>query len=89
MENMSLTEIRNQIYLFSLIDILKKKKLTFDFVCKYILNPDFQITKEEEEITIDMVCQYQPHLEKILKENSYIAKQVVVDWPNFQEIAEQ
>ena len=50
MENMSLTEIRNNIYLFSLIDILKTKRLTFDFVCKYILNPDFQITKEEEQI---------------------------------------
>lgn len=89
MENMSLTEIRNNIYLFSLIDILKKKKLTFDFVCKYIINPDFQITKEEEQITIDMVCKYQPHLKDLFNEGTNLIKSVVVDWPNFQEIADQ
>ena len=87
MENMSLTEIRNNIYLFSLIDILKTKKLTFDFVCKYIINPDFQITKEEEQITIEMVCIYQPHLIDLFNTETYFTKHIEVDWPNFQEIA--
>ena len=72
-------------YLITVADIW----VGYIFVCKYIINPDFQITKEEEEITIDMVCKYQPHLKDLFNEGTNLIKSVVVDWPNFQEIADQ
>lgn len=54
--------LKTNIYLVSLVDILKTQRLTLDFCVKYILNVDFQLTKEEQEITIDMVKKYQPHI---------------------------
>jgi hypothetical protein len=54
--------LKQNIYAVNLIDILKTQTLTSDFVQKYILNKNFQLTKEEEEITIVDVIQYQPHL---------------------------
>ena len=54
--------LKTNIYLVSLVDILKTQILTIDFCVKYILNTNFQFTKEEQEITIDMVKKYQPHI---------------------------
>ena len=54
--------LKTNIYLVSLVDILKTQILTINFCVKYILNTDFQFTKEEQEITIDMVKKYQPHI---------------------------
>jgi len=87
MDKLSLEEIREKIYLFSLIDILKSKKLTYDFVCKYILNPDFQLSAAEEAINIELVCLYQPHL---LYDFANTSKQNIVknsSWPNFEQYA--
>ena len=36
--------------------------VSYEFVCLYILNIDFQLSPEEESITIADVCKYQPHL---------------------------
>ena len=54
--------LKTNIYVVSLIDILKTQKLTSDFCVKYILNKDFQFSKEEEEINIKTIKKYQPHL---------------------------
>ena len=54
--------LKTNIYLVSLVDILKTQILTINFCVKYILNTDFQFTKEEQEITIDMVKKYKPHI---------------------------
>ena len=54
--------LKTNIYLVSLVDILKTQILTINFCVKYILNTDFQFTKEEQEIAIDMVKNYQPHI---------------------------
>lgn len=54
--------LKTNIYLVSLVDILKTQILTINFCVKYILNTDFQFTKEEQEITIDMVKKFQPHI---------------------------
>ena len=56
--------LKDNIYAVSLLDILKTQKLTIDFCVKYILNEDFQLTKEEEDIKIIDVYHYQPHLSK-------------------------
>jgi len=56
------TLVKN-IYSLSLVDIIQTQHLTPDFCVDYILNPDFQLTKEEETISIDMVLKWQPHLD--------------------------
>lgn len=53
--------LKKNIYALNLIDIIKTQKLDSDFVLKYILNKNFQLTKEEN-ITIDDVLKWQPHL---------------------------
>ena len=63
--------LKTNIYVVSLLDILKTQKLTLDFCVKYILNKNFQFSKEEEDINIQTIKKYQPHLldidNKILK----------------------
>jgi len=54
--------LKANIYVVSLIDIIKTQKLTAEFCVKYILNPDFQFTEEEQQIDIHMVKKYQTHL---------------------------
>ena len=54
--------LKTNIYVVSLLDILKSQKLTSDFCVKYILNKDFQFSKEEQEINIETIKKYQPHL---------------------------
>jgi hypothetical protein len=54
--------LKTNIYVVSLLDILKSQQLTSDFCVKYILNKDFQFSKEEQEINIQTIKKYQPHL---------------------------
>jgi hypothetical protein len=54
--------LKTNIYAVSLLDILKTQKLTADFCVKYILNTDFQLSDEDQTITIDIVKKYQPHI---------------------------
>jgi len=55
-------DLKTNIYLVSLLDVLKTQKLTADFCVKYILNTDFQFTDEDQSITMDIVKKYQPHI---------------------------
>lgn len=41
-----------------------QKNLSVDFVCKYILNPDYHVDDSDSSITVNDVIHYQPHLEK-------------------------
>ena len=59
----SLEELQNNIYALKLTDILKTQKLTARFVAHYILNPIYQLTKEEEQLTVTDVLFFQPHLQ--------------------------
>ena len=63
--------LKTNIYVVSLLDILKSQTLTSEFCVKYILNKNFQFSKEEEDINIQTIKKYQPHLldidNKILK----------------------
>jgi len=68
--------LQTNIYVISLLDILKTQKLTCDFCVKYILNKDFQLSKEEEEINIETIKKYQPHLSEIGILNSYLSKRI-------------
>lgn len=62
-------ELKKNIYAAKLIDILKTQKLDYTFVTRYILNPNYQFCQEDENLTVDAVLQYQPHL---LKKNLLI-----------------
>jgi hypothetical protein len=57
-----LTILKENIYALSLIEILETQHLTSDFVLKYILNPKYQLTSEEENISLIHVFLHQPHL---------------------------
>ncbi len=54
--------LKNNIYCVSLLDILKSQKLTADFCVKYILNEEFCILDEDQNITVDIVKKYQQHI---------------------------
>ena len=54
--------LKTNIYAVSLMDILKTQRLTADFCVKYILNTDFQLSDEDQTITIETVKKYQPHI---------------------------
>jgi hypothetical protein len=54
--------LKKNIYALSLYDILKTQVISVDFALKYILNKNYQLTPEEESITINDVFKYQPHL---------------------------
>jgi len=59
-----LNVLKENIYAVSLLTMLKTQKLTADFCVKYILNPNFQLTAEDEAITVDNVKEFQPHITK-------------------------
>jgi hypothetical protein len=47
--------LKENIYAFKLIDILKTQQLDTSFIVKYILNHLYQLTDEEKKINIDLV----------------------------------
>jgi hypothetical protein len=63
-QNYSYEILKANIYVVSLIDILKSQKLTLEFCVKYILNKDYQLTEEENNITLNNVLFFQPHILK-------------------------
>lgn len=54
--------LKKNIYALNLIDIIKSQHLDESFICKYILNPTYQLSREEEEIDVVLVLQYQTHI---------------------------
>jgi len=68
-EKYSIDFLIKNIYKFNLIDILKTQKLTEEFIVNYILNSIYQLTEEEQKITINDVLKYQTHINenKLLK----------------------
>jgi hypothetical protein len=63
-EKYSYEILKANIYVVSLFDILKSQILTLEFCVKYILNKDYQLTQEENNITLENVLFYQPHISK-------------------------
>ena len=55
------TLIKN-IHSLNLLKIVRKQKLTLDFIKKYVLNDEYQCTPEEQYIDTNFVLQYQPHI---------------------------
>jgi hypothetical protein len=55
-------EIIKNINEYDLLELLRKKKLSFDFVINYVANEKYQITRKEKNITLETILNYQPHL---------------------------
>jgi hypothetical protein len=62
--NYSINILKKNIYFISLIEIIQTQYLTNDFVINYILNKDYQLTEEENTISVDMVLFWQKHLKQ-------------------------
>ena len=56
--------LKNNIYMFNLIDILKTQKIDATFAVRYLLNSKYQLEENEQNITPKMVLFYQPHINK-------------------------
>ena len=56
--------LETNIYLLKMDDILKTQHLDVKFVVKYILNPNYQFTLDEQSINMLDVLKYQPHIKK-------------------------
>ena len=81
-----LKTLKENIYAVDLLDILKTQTITWEFALKYILNKKYQLTKEEERITINDVFLYQPHLleySTLLETNTCLKK--VDSFENFDD----
>jgi hypothetical protein len=64
--------LKKNIYSFNLLDILKTQHLDYTFVIRYILNTNYQFTKEEQLINMTDVLNYQRHLQKDILELEYL-----------------
>lgn len=58
----SMKILQENIYALNLWDILKYQTIDTAFAVHFLLNFDFQLTSEEEKITIHDVLHYQPHI---------------------------
>jgi hypothetical protein len=56
--------LKENIYSLKLMDILKTQVLEITFIVRYILNDLYQLNEEDENITVDTVLNYQPHINK-------------------------
>ena len=55
-----------------LFTLIKTQKLTYDFIIKYVLNEEYQITPEEKTIDIYDVVRYQSHIDINELNNKFI-----------------
>jgi hypothetical protein len=77
--------LKTNIYAVSLIDILKTQVLTAEFCVKYILNSDFQLTDEEQLLTIKDVKKYQPHITNDELNNLFKQKKLLRKMDSFED----
>ena len=57
--------LKNNIYNFNLVDILKTQTIDASFAVKYLLNTKYQLEANEKQITPKMILHYQPHINKM------------------------
>lgn len=82
----SIEHLIMNIYYYNLVDILKTQILTEEFIVNYILNPIYQLTDVEKQITFLDVLHYQPHLNynKLLR--LYLIGPNDMGRPNFEDL---
>lgn len=77
--------LKQYIYSLCFFKILQTQKIDADFARNYILNPDYQITPDEEKITVNYLLEMQPHLK--LKDLMCSYKKYDQEAPIFDKIA--
>lgn len=85
----SLEVLKENIYAIGLFNILRTQKINEEFVVNYILNERFQLSDEEEKITLEFVLKMQPHLDKDKLLKLYIIGPTDYDFPNFEKYANE
>jgi hypothetical protein len=80
--------LKENIYATGLFEILQTQTITEEFAVNYILNERFQLSDDEENITIDCVIKLQPHLNKEKLLRLYVLGPIEDDFPNFEKYAE-
>ena len=88
--------LKTNIYVVSLKDILKTQKLTAAFCVKYILNKDFQLLDEDQQITMEIVKKYQPHIldsdflyVQIIATNKKLLRERIDSFEDFESYAKR
>lgn len=75
-ENLDEKDLKEIILDIDLCQLLRKKKLSLEFICENILNENNLFTEEEKLITIEDIMAYQNYsrddIIKNLKKKSYI-----------------
>lgn len=54
--------LKDYIYAVNMIDILKTQMLDVTFVVRYILNQKYQLDDVDDNINVQTVLKYQPHI---------------------------
>jgi len=54
--------LKEYIYAVAMIDILKTQTLDCSFCVRYILNNNYHFLSQDDNITINDVIKYQPHI---------------------------
>ena len=60
----SRAQLKEYIFALAMIDILKTQDLDCSFCVRYILNENYHFLSEDDNISIDDVVKYQPHISK-------------------------
>ena len=60
----SRVQLKEYIFAVAMIDILKTQDLDCSFCVRYILNENYHFLSEDDNINIDDVVKYQPHISK-------------------------
>jgi hypothetical protein len=60
----SRAQLKEYIFDVAMIDILKTQDLDCSFCVRYILNENYHFLSEDDNISIDDVVKYQPHISK-------------------------
>jgi hypothetical protein len=56
--------LKAYIYAVKLMDILKTQTLDITFIIRYILSDLYQIHEDDQDISVETVIKYQPHINK-------------------------
>lgn len=78
----SMDVLRENIYAIGLFEILNTQTITEEFAVNYILNERFQLSDDEEKITMEYVLKMQPHLSKDKLLRLYVLGPLDDDFPN-------
>lgn len=54
--------LKQNIYKYKLIDILKTQTLDMSFIVRYILSDLYRLHEDDKKISMDDVIMYQPHI---------------------------